>query len=272
MDAVTAILREATRTVIAPRFQTLAAGDVEEKSPGEVVTVADREAEAIIAARLTELLPGVPVVGEEAVSHDPALVAAIHTEPVAWLVDPLDGTANFTRGNPHWAVMVALVRQGEAVASWIYRHTDDRLFLAERGAGAWSDGERLRCTRDRRDLRSLRGAVLARFLTDDERARMTPRFGAFADVTGGYHCAGYEYPAIVDGHQQFALFQRLMPWDHAPGALLLTEAGGVARHPDGRDFRPDATQRGLLLAANEDVWRDVREALYGVSGPTGQAT
>lgn len=263
MDTVGAILKEATLEAVVPRFQSLAEHEVSEKSPGEEVTVADREAEDIITRRLQELLPGVPVVGEEAVADDPSLLDAIGREPWAWLVDPLDGTSNFTSGDPHWATMVALVHDGDTVASWVYRHTDDRLFLAEHGGGAWSDGVGLTCPTGRHDLDTLRGAVLARFLTDDERARMTPRFDCFARVTGGYSCAGYEYPAIVCGEQEFALFQRLLPWDHAPGALLLAEAGGVARHPDGRPFRPDHRQRGLLLGASPEAWEAVREVLYG---------
>ncbi|MDQ3653567.1 MAG: inositol monophosphatase [Chloroflexota bacterium] len=264
MDAVADILREAAVTAIVPRFRTLADHEIEEKAPGEVVTIADREAEAIISSGLRDLLPGVPVVGEEAVADDPTLMNAIHTEPLVWLVDPLDGTANFTEGNPHWAMMAALVRDGETVASWTYRHADDRLFQAERGSGAWSNGERLHCDGNGRgDASSIHGAVPARFLTEDERARMTPRFPEFAAVTGGFSCAGYEYPAIIDGCQDFALFQRLLPWDHAPGALLLTEAGGVAKHPDGRAFQPDARQRGLLLASSQAVWNTVRGVLYG---------
>jgi fructose-1,6-bisphosphatase/inositol monophosphatase family enzyme len=266
VDAVSDTLREAAVTAIAPRFRALAEGDIEEKAPGEVVTVADREAEAIIAARLAELLPGVPVVGEEAVVTDPALLGAVLAAPAAWLVDPLDGTANFVAGDPHWAVMVALVRNGETVAAWIYRHTDRRLYTAERGAGAWTDGARLACRGDRGgDARSLRGAVLEKFLTNDERARMLPRLGAFGAVGGGYLCAGYEYPAIIEGEQDFALFQRLLPWDHAPGALMLAEAGGVARRPDGRPFDLDHTRRGLLLAASPAVWDQARDILYGTS-------
>ncbi len=265
MDVVSSILREAAITSIVPRFRTLADHEIEEKTPGEVVTIADREAEAFISSRLRDLLPGVPVVGEEAVGDDPALIDALHSEPLAWLVDPLDGTANFTDGNPHWAVMAALVQRGETVASWIYRHTDDRLFQAERGSGAWSEGVRLCCQGvSPVDPTSMRGAVLARFLRDDERSRMTPRFGDFASVTSGYSCAGYEYPAIIDGSQDFALFQRLLPWDHAPGTLLLTEAGGVARHPDGKAFQPDARRRGLLLASSQRVWDAVHGVLYGV--------
>jgi len=265
MDAVSSILREAAITVIVPRFRALADHEVEEKAPGEVVTIADREAEAFISSRLGELLPGVPVIGEEAVCDNPSLTQALDTEPLVWLVDPLDGTSNFIKGSPHWAVMAALVRHGETVASWIYRHTDTRLFQAERGSGAWSDGVRLWCdAANRPDAAAIRGAVLGRFLTDDERASVTPRFTQFAAITSGYSCAGYEYPAIIDGAQDFALFQRLLPWDHAPGVLLLTEAGGVAKHPDGRAFQPDARQRGLLLASGPAVWDTVHGVLYGV--------
>lgn len=257
------MLRDVAREVIGPRFRALAAHEIEEKSPGEVVTIADREAEARITAGLRELLPGVPVVGEEAAETDPALVDAVASAPAAWLVDPLDGTANFARGDAHWAVMVALVREGETVAAWIWRNSERRLYMAERGSGVWRDGERLAVGPAPADPGTWRGAVLTRFLTAAERDRMTPRFERFAAVTGGYMCAGDEYPALIAGEQQFALFQRLLPWDHAPGALLLTEAGGVARHPEGGAFRPGSGRRGLLLAASEDVWTRARAILYG---------
>jgi fructose-1,6-bisphosphatase/inositol monophosphatase family enzyme len=265
MDAVGEILREAAETVILPYFRTLTDGDVHEKAPGEEVTVADQEAEDFIAARLAVILPGTPVIGEEAVHARPALLDALGTAERAWLVDPLDGTANFAAGDTHWAVMVALVRYGETIASWVYRQTDGRLVMAERGAGTWHNGTRLTCaTGDRCDPATLRGAVLARFLSDEEHQRMIPRFDRFQTVIGGYSCAGFEYPAIIDGEQEFALFQRLMPWDHAPGALLLTEAGGVARHPDGVPFRPDhGGRRGLLLASSPKAWDAVRDVLYG---------
>lgn len=261
-EGVGDLLREAAMTVIAPRFRALSDHDVSEKSPGEVVTIADRDAETFITTRLNDMLPGVPVVGEEAVSANPTLLNAIRTEPLVWLVDPLDGTANFAKGDSHWAVMVALIRDGETVASWIYRHTDDQLYLAERGSGAWCSGSRLVCPTSRQTVEALRGAVLSRFLTDDERARMTSRFEQLETVTEGFSCAGYEYPSIIEGEQEFALFQRLLPWDHAPGVLLLAEAGGVAKHPDGSPFSLDHTQRGLLLAASAEAWNVAHRILY----------
>lgn len=262
IDAVGEILREAAMTAIVQRFRSLADHEIEEKSPGEVVTVADRDAERFITARLHEILPGVPVVGEEAAATNPDLLDTIDVEPWVWLVDPFDGTANFARGDPHWAVMVALLRNGETVASWIYRHTDDRLYLAELGGVTWRGGARLRCSTDKTAVGSLRGTVLKRFLTGEERRRMVPHFDDFQSVGGGVYCAGYEYPAIIDDEQHFALFQRLLPWDHAPGVLLLTEAGGVARHPDAGAFRPGQHTRGLLLASSAAVWASVQRVLY----------
>src|SRR5690606_6446942 len=137
-------------------------GEVEEKAPGEVVTVADREAEALIAARLRAVVDA-PVVGEESVADDPGRLAALPEAPVAWVVDPLDGTANFVAGRPEFAVMAALVRGGETVAAWIVRPVDGSVYVAEKGAGAWRDGVRLHRAPAPDDPANLRGVVLTRF-------------------------------------------------------------------------------------------------------------
>lgn len=263
MDQVAAVIREATTTLIAPRFRTLQASEIEEKAPGEAVTIADREAEAFITTRLQAILPGVPVVGEEAVAADPHLVTALESAALAWLVDPLDGTANFANGDPHWATMIALVADGRAVQSWLYRHGDQGLYVAERGSGAYRNGVRLVCAPPAPDPVALRGAILARFLTDEERESVLPRSEIFAEVLPGFQCAGYEYPAIVENAQQFALFQRLLPWDHAPGALLLREAGGVASLLDGSPYEARTRRRGVLLASSPSIWEVVRDTLYG---------
>ncbi|MFB9965269.1 inositol monophosphatase family protein [Sinosporangium siamense] len=260
IDKVTEILRETAQAVILPRFRALSAGDVEEKSPGEVVTMVDRQAEAEITRRLRELLD-VPVVGEEAVAGDPQLVAALSEAPTAWLVDPLDGTANFIAGTPDYAVMAALVRHGSTVASWILRPDAGRLYVAEQGAGTWRDGVRIRREPAPRDPAGLRGAVLTRFLPPADRLRMAEAAPHFAAVEPGARCAGVDYPRLVDGELDFVRFQRLLPWDHAPGTLLLTEAGGVARHLDGVPYKPADTRSGLLGAADARCWETVRSLM-----------
>jgi fructose-1,6-bisphosphatase/inositol monophosphatase family enzyme len=70
---------------------------------------------------------------------------------------------------------------------------------------------------------------------------------------------------VAIDEQQFAMFWRILPWDHIPGALFLTEAGGVVRHIDGDPYRPADSERGLLIAPNDDVWHTVRDTLFPAS-------
>lgn len=233
-------------------------------APGEVVTVADREAEEIIAAGLLELLPDSTVVGEEAVAADPALLERLADAGAVWLVDPVDGTANFAAGHGPFMMMVALLRGGATEAAWILDPTADRLATAERGRGAYLDGVRVRADEaPRGGSGGLRGAVMARFYPASLREGIRSRARALGEVLPGQHCAGREYPDIVAGAQDFAVFWRTLPWDHAAGALFTEEAGGVVRRLDGSPYDPtDRRRRGLIAAADEAVWRRVRDTLF----------
>lgn len=134
LERVGELLREAAAEVILPRFRALSDADIVEKSPGELVTIADREAEALITHGLLRLRPGSRVVGEEACASDPALLDRLDKGAV-WLVGPLDGTGNFASGRAPLAVMAALVVGGETVAAWLLDPLTSELAVAERGAG-----------------------------------------------------------------------------------------------------------------------------------------
>jgi fructose-1,6-bisphosphatase/inositol monophosphatase family enzyme len=262
IDRVAAILQEVAAEVIEPRFENLADGEVEEKAPKELVTTADTESERVLERRLGELLPGVPVVGEEGTWADGEVPAALLAgAPRVWLVDPVDGTSNFVAGSPDWGVMAALLEHGRTVAAWIWRPVDGRLYVAERGGGAWVDGRRLQRAPAPAAPGELRGGVLRRFLDDDTLATVDANAGRFREVTTGRMAAAVEYPLLAEGDQDFALFGRTLPWDHAPGVLLVEEAGGVARRPDGRPYLPAETSGRLLVAADEATWSTVREVL-----------
>ena len=257
IDNVLDILAEIADEVILPRFRALTDGDIVEKSPGELVTVADREAEARITVCLNEIMPGVPVIGEEAIETHPSLLSILQTGEMCWLVDPLDGTGNFVAGRAEFAVMVALVRSGETIRSWIWQPVDRVGYVAEKGNGAWRDGERLRAPVASCDIVQLRGAVLTKFLNDCERRQLATVSPLFGEITSGQYCAGIDYPWVAEGKQDFLRFHRLLPWDHAPGILLLTEAGGVAKHLDGTPYRADTTRSGLLAASDPECWQRV---------------
>jgi fructose-1,6-bisphosphatase/inositol monophosphatase family enzyme len=257
IDAVTEILREAAEVAIKPRFRALADGEVMEKSAGDVVTIADREAEELIAPRLRALVDA-PVVGEEAAEDDPGLVTAVRDAPAAWVVDPLDGTANFVAGRPDYAVMTALVRERRTVAAWILRPADDSVYVAEVGSGAWRNGVRVLREPASNRTAELRGVAHTHYLDSVRRARVRAAAALFGELGPGTSCAGIDYTQVVDGEVDFVLTWRTLPWDHAPGALLLTEAGGVARRPDGSDYRPGDDLTGLLTAADDRCWQVVR--------------
>lgn len=254
-------MREVAAAVVLPRFQRLTDAEIFEKGPGDLVTVADREAEVLLARGLQDLVPGSIVVGEEAVAADPEILGRTGAAGAVWVIDPVDGTANFAAGRTPFAVMVALLRDGRPVASCILDPVTGIAYSAERGAGAFAGGERVRVPDVIRPVAQLRGPASVKYLPPEVKLTLSTHRAAVGELLPGRNCAGYEYPAIVRDEQQFALFWRTLPWDHAPGVLFVEEAGGVGWHLDATPYEPSAVRPGLLIAQNPDEWHAVRAAL-----------
>ena len=261
IERVAELMRRTAAQAILPRFRALHSDEIEEKSPGESVTIADREAEALLTKGLMELLPASVVLGEEAAALQPELYQRLTEDADLWLVDPLDGTSNFVEGKPCFSVMVALLRGGETVASWMLDPLTDIIAVAERGSGAYWGGERIVTSRATPPVQELRGAVLTRFLPPTLRAQIASRGQRLRAILPGLRCAGHEYPAVATGEQHFVLFWRTEPWDHAPGALFITEAGGHIARLDRTPYTPVDQGKGLLVAQNFETWRAVESAL-----------
>jgi fructose-1,6-bisphosphatase/inositol monophosphatase family enzyme len=261
-DEVGEILRGTAAAVVMPRFDALAPGDVAMKGVNDPVTIADREAEAMIGEGLRRLLPDARIVGEEACAADPALVDHLDQGSI-WIVDPIDGTANFAAARPPFAMMVALLDRGELVGSWILDPLHDRLAVAERGGGAWIDGERVRAGPVPSELDGLSGIVSEAYLPPEHRGLVDRIRAGVGSVEPTLRCAGHEYPRVATGARHFALYWRTLVWDHAPGALFLTEAGGSVRHLDGSLYHPCRPQSGLLLAHHPAIM----DELLGLAAP-----
>lgn len=235
-----------------PRFRSLAPGEIAEKSPGEIVTIADREAEARLHDGLAALGLGARIVGEEAAEQDRTLLEGLG-EGLVWLIDPLDGTANFAVGRAPFGMMVALVEDGEPIESWILDPLAGRLCHARRGGGASCDGQPATA---RQSLRSPpRAAFGSHFLPPERRAALHDVAAHAFDVQPVPRCAAESYVRLVLGQDDVALFQRILPWDHAAGALFLTEAGGKITHWDGTPYRIGSPGQGVLAAADAELWR-----------------
>jgi len=261
VDEVARLVRRVGETVLLPRQATLAAEDIEEKSPGELVSAVDREAEAVLTAELLRLLPGSTVVGEEACAADPSLLRRIASPTPVWLVDPLDGTTNYINGSADYAVMVALLVGGEAVGAWISRPADDLHYVAERGGGACAGTTPIVRAPAGPELAHLRGAALTRFLDEERQAAVARLAGRVAYLGPGRVCAGIDYPMVAVGEQDFVLFWRTLPWDHAAGALIVTESGGYVGHLDGSTYAVVNPRPGLLVAADRATHRQIADEL-----------
>jgi fructose-1,6-bisphosphatase/inositol monophosphatase family enzyme len=266
LGALAELLKEVAEREILPRWKCLAEGDIIAKpsptDPQDLVTVADRAAELFLTERLPGLVPGSVVVGEEAVAQAPSVLDALHADRPVWLVDPIDGTKNFAAGGEPFGVMVALVERGVSLLSGIYLPVEGDLYLAERGAGATCNGQRLYALAA--GSAELTGTVYTRLMPEAVRASLNERPEKLR-LADSPQCAAFEYTRIARGDRDFALYYRLFPWDHAPGALLVREAGGAARHP----LDPGATEYGardtepmLLIAPDEARWLAVRRALF----------
>jgi fructose-1,6-bisphosphatase/inositol monophosphatase family enzyme len=264
LDRLGEVVREVAEREIAPRFRQLLPGDVIGKpsadDPTDLVTAADRAAEAELTLRLPELVPGSSVVGEEAVAAEPGVLQRLRGASPVWVVDPLDGTRNFAAGHGPFGTMVVLVQSGVLIASAIYFTEGQRMFLAERGAGAYRNGERLGPRSP--SSAALAGTVYVRYM-DEELARpLTARAAAHHHVPGVI-CAAHEYTQVAMGQKDYVHYYRLLPWDHAPGALIVREAGGVVRHPDGREYDIFDTKESTLLSPDEPTWQRARQDLFG---------
>lgn len=251
-QAVLELMQDVADQVITPRFRALSSGEVMEKRPGDLVTVADREAEELLTAALLADDPNVLVVGEEATSADPGLLDKLAAAEHAFTVDPVDGTKNFVHGRPAFGVMIAELRAGETVRAWIWQPELGKAYVAERGAGAYEDGRRLPPAWAGPDDAEDLDPTQLRVLTS------RPAFeGPHRGVTLGptaWSC-GVDYPWLATGRAQALLYVNSLPWDHAPGSLLVAETGGVVRRSDGSTLVPGVYRRdgGLLAAASPAI-------------------
>lgn len=261
LNRVTSLLEEVATEVVMPRFQSLSDDDIRHKQGGEVVTVVDHQVEELLTQQFLDLLPGSRVIGEESVAADPSVMEDLAHEGWVWIIDPIDGTANFASGVPVFAVMVALLQAGQSVATWIHDPNGDRTAVAERGGGAWMNGDRLGVASSA-PLLDMTGTLHAGQFATPEMASHIQERRKHLNTIKSLRCAGAEYIRLASGDMHYSFFTKLMPWDHAPGGLIHSEAGGCGRTLDGEPYAPGQAKKGLLLAPDTSSWQALHDTLF----------
>ncbi|MFV0293579.1 MAG: inositol monophosphatase family protein [Paracoccus sp. (in: a-proteobacteria)] len=248
MNVMIKAARKAGRSLVKD-FREVENLQVSVKGAGDFVSRADREAEKIVKEELRGARPNYGWLGEETGTEE-------GEDPTRrWIVDPLDGTTNFLHGLPHWAVSIALEHKSEIVAAVVFDAAKDELYTAEKGNGAWMNGQRLRVSGRRHMIESIfatgvpfggRGTLPA---TLQDLARLMPltagvrRFGSAAlDLA---YVAGGRY----DGYWE----RGINAWDVAAGILLVKEAGGFVEAICGEGPVVDADN---LVCANPQLFAE----------------
>lgn len=259
--AMAALLRRVARNTILPRYRKLTDGEIAEKAPDDLVTVADGEAEAMLAEGLPRIIPGLPIVGEEAAHADPVVLDRLSGD--CWIVDPLDGTHNFAHGRPPFGILIALASGGEAHAGWIYDVLSGRLCIAHRGTGAFVNGERI--TAQASGETPPVAAISTIFMDPAERERVCAHVAPHYRLVDTPRCAAEQYPRLALGENDVSIFNRTLAWDHAAGVLWLNEARGKVCRPDGAPYRVDHWAcPGLLGAASPALWDELADRYAGL--------
>ena len=227
-------------------FGELAELQVAKKAPADFVTAADLKAEQVIFEELSRARPGYSFHGEERGLIDGS--DKTHT----WIVDPLDGTTNFLHAIPHFAINIALQRDGAIVAGVTYNPISNELFWAEKGRGAFVNDHRLRVAARQKLDETIVGAGIP-FLGHGLHATFLKELHQVSQRVAGVRSLGataLDLAWVAAGRFDAFWDRKSFPWDYAAGMLLVTEAGGKVTNADGAD---DVLGGGSILAGNLDI-------------------
>ncbi|MBV2359290.1 inositol monophosphatase [Thalassococcus sp. CAU 1522] len=262
-NAVMNLVRRAARAEIMPRFRNLGAHQIDQKSgPQDLVTEADRAAEAMIARGLQAMFPHALIVGEEHATDHPEILDRIAEAELCFTIDPVDGTWNYAHGLPLFGVMLSILRFGLPVFGLLFDPVVGDMIWADTDTTAQLQNAR-RLSRPVRasaggPVEKLVGSVPLYLVPADKQAQTAATLPRFARAVM-LRCACHEYRMLAQGQLDFVLFAKMTAWDHPAGALIAKQAGGHVAMLDGSDYRGDVKSGYLLAASDAATWGRVRD-------------
>lgn len=253
------VIKDAAAQHILPRFRNNTAQNLEAKTHSyDVVTQADLEAEAHFKEHLPKLYPGCFVTGEESIAKDPTQLDQLFEADLGFLVDPVDGTLNFSQGLSTFGTIVAVFRKGECVAGLIYDPIVDEWLIGEKGAGTYQQG---RHGEQKIQNIPVRTPVFINntlhHLSIEQTSRLTTNLKN-QGILRSFWCSAFDYRLMVLGSATGCLTMYCKPWDHAAGALMLEEVGGHTAFLDGAAYSPKRDVGPLLSVHDKAEFEDIK--------------
>lgn len=253
LDSLVKIVKEAAGLMVSDGFEIS-----QKEGFANIVTSSDVAVQGFLCSRLAVLLPGCGFLCEEEDMHDTA-------HELTWIIDPIDGTANYSRGIAQCAVSVALKQGCDIVLGVVYLPRTGELFTAERGVGAWLNGRRISVS-----ARPFANAVMCTALPvyHKEHAALCSdiirdTFMQCNDIRR-FGAAAPELCYLAMGRCELYFEYQLSPWDFAAAALVLTEAGGVITGLNGERLtftRPSGVIAGNSSANHAQLLDTVRKRM-----------
>src|SRR5436305_7168880 len=224
------------------------------KGPANFVSAADHRAEQTLREELERARPGYSFLGEEGGRVEGT------DKTHCWIVDPLDGTLNFLHGIPHFAISIALEREGAIVAGLVYNPISDELFTAERGKGAFLNDRRLRVAARRRLADAVVACALPHPSRGDVALARSEHIAVQEKVAGlrRFGAAALDLAWVAAGRFDAYWERSLSPWDMAAGIALVREAGGFVTDLEGRE---DMLKTGGIIAGTDAIHRELLQTL-----------
>ena len=252
------VMIDATRKAgrkLARDFGEVAELQVSKKGPADFVSAADMKAEQVLVEELSRLRPGYGFLAEERGAVEGT------DKSHRWIIDPLDGTTNFLHAIPHFAVSIALEREGELVAGLVFNPITNDTFWAEKGKGAFLNNEKRLRVAARKHLDESVLATGIPFLGKPGHGQFLKELHQITQRVAGvrrFGSAALDLAYVAAGRFDGFWERDLKPWDMAAGALMILEAGGKVTTADGEPYRSEST---TILAANTDIHPLVLERL-----------
>lgn len=248
------MVKDCAQQELMPRFADVGRSL---KRDGSIVTVADQVMQDRLQRELAERWPQYAFLGEEMPAREHRKLTTAGS-PAMWVLDPLDGTSNFSAGVPFFSVSLALVVEGRVELGLVYDPVRDEAFYAQRGVGAWLNGLSLGTRAPLNiplasviaviDFKRLDAALAARLGTQ-------PPYGSQRN----FGSSALDWCWLADGRFHVYLHGGQKLWDYVAGSLILTEAGGQAVTLEGDDISTNSLDARSVVAARDaqlfDDWK-----------------
>ncbi len=236
-------------TILKENFGRLSDAQIHRKGSHDVVTEMDHKIEELYADSIKEAFPAHGIIGEEGTSEN------IENEYL-WILDPLDGTKNYSTENPFFCTTICLLQNKEPIAAVIYEPITHHLFYASKGNGAFKNGNRIYVSKEE----NIKDSMLLYCHAADEKAireaeRYVVDLKLVARDAARLRSAGCEMALVAKGACEAYLMNKLPLWDLASGALLVSEAGGKATDFNGKNWQPG--DQNIIVSNGSKIHEEV---------------